>query len=79
MRRFERLKERVISGLGTFLVKGSYDDAAETFRRLHDAGFDGMAVAFVDYLADAPGLCHEIVPRLERLGLRHGSAALTTV
>ena len=33
----------------------------------------------VDYLADAPCLCHEVVPRLERLGLRRGSTALTTV
>lgn len=74
----ESYKERLITGLGTFLVKGSYDDAAQTFSQLHDAGIDGMAVAFVDYLSDVPGLCHEIVPRLERLGLRQGAATLTT-
>ena len=76
----ERYKERLISGLGTFLVKGSYDDCAQTLKELHDAGLDGMAVAFVEYLNDVPGLCNEIVPRLERLGLRNSAAAaLTTV
>lgn len=75
----ERYKERLISGLGTFLVKGSYDDCAQTLKHMHDAGLDGMAVAFVDHLNDVPGLCHEIVPRLERLGLRNpAAAALTT-
>jgi FMNH2-dependent dimethyl sulfone monooxygenase len=66
----ERYKERQISGVGTFLIKGSYDDVAQTFKQLHDAGFDGMAVGMIDYLKDTVVLRDEIMPRLVRLGLR---------
>ena len=66
----DRLKERIISGVGTFLVRGSYDDAAETYRQLHEAGLDGIAVGMFDYAADAERFRDEVLPRLERLGLR---------
>ena len=32
--RLKRTQERIISGAGTFPVVGSYDEVAETFRRL---------------------------------------------
>jgi dimethylsulfone monooxygenase len=67
---FERLKERIISGGGLYLVGGSYDEVAEHFKQLHDAGVDGMAIALVDFIADFPALRDEVLPRLERLGLR---------
>lgn len=63
-------KERYISGSGTFPVIGSYDDVAATYKRLSDAGLDGMAVALVNYLNEFPGLRDEVLPRMERLGLR---------
>jgi dimethylsulfone monooxygenase len=64
------LKERIISGVGTFLVKGSYDDVVETYRQLHEAGLDGVAVGMFDYIADTERLREEILPRMERIGLR---------
>jgi dimethylsulfone monooxygenase len=66
----ERLKERLVSGVGTFVVRGSYDDAAQTYKALHDAGLDGVAIGLFDYIEDFERLRDEIVPRLERLGLR---------
>ncbi len=69
--KMQRLKERMISGLGTFPVIGSYDDVAETFQRLHEAGLDGIAIGMVNYIDEFPMLRDEILPRLERLGLRH--------
>ena len=63
-------KERYISGSGTFPVIGSYDDAAETYKRLSDAGLDGLAVALVNYINEFPRVRDEILPRMERLGLR---------
>jgi alkanesulfonate monooxygenase SsuD/methylene tetrahydromethanopterin reductase-like flavin-dependent oxidoreductase (luciferase family) len=65
-----QLKERYISGSGTFPVVGSYDDAAETYARLSAAGLDGLAVALVNYLDEFPRLREEVLPRMERLGLR---------
>lgn len=66
----ERLKERIISGHGTFAIRGSYDGVAETFKQLYEAGMDGMAIGLVDYIGDFPVLRDEILPRMERLGLR---------
>jgi alkanesulfonate monooxygenase SsuD/methylene tetrahydromethanopterin reductase-like flavin-dependent oxidoreductase (luciferase family) len=69
----EKLKtmmERFISGGGTFPVIGSYDEVATTLKRLSDAGLDGMALASVNYLREMPAIRDEILPRLERLGLR---------
>lgn len=66
----ERLRERLISGNGTFLVRGSYDDVARQLKQIHEAGLDGMALALVDYINDFPPLRDEVLPRLERLGLR---------
>jgi alkanesulfonate monooxygenase SsuD/methylene tetrahydromethanopterin reductase-like flavin-dependent oxidoreductase (luciferase family) len=69
----ERLKgmmERFISGGGTFPVIGSYDEVAATLKRLSDAGLDGMALASVNYVREMPVIRDEILPRLERLGLR---------
>jgi FMNH2-dependent dimethyl sulfone monooxygenase len=74
----ERYKERQISGVGTFLIKGSYDDVAHTFKQLHEAGFDGMAVGMIDYLKETTILRDEIMPRLERLGLRRARGGAPT-
>jgi FMNH2-dependent dimethyl sulfone monooxygenase len=66
----QRLKERIISGMGTFLAMGSYDDVAETYKQLHEAGLDGIAVGMLDYADTFDRLRDEIIPRLERMGLR---------
>lgn len=66
----DKIKERLISGGGTFLVLGSYDDVVETYRFMHEAGLDGIAVGMIDYLADFERFRDEVLPRMERLGLR---------
>jgi len=68
--RLPAMKERFISGTGTFPVIGSYDDAALTFKRMADAGLEGMAIGLVNYVDEMPHLRDEILPRLERLGIR---------
>ena len=67
-----RMKERVISGGATFPVIGSYDQVAEKFLRLSEAGLDGMALILVNYVQEMPVLRDEVLPRLERLKLRAG-------
>jgi hypothetical protein len=74
----ERYKERQISGLGTCLISGSYDDAAQMFKQLHDAGLNGMAVGLIDYLNDATAFRDEVMPRLEHLGLRSDKAFIAS-
>ena len=34
------------------------------------AVFDGATLAFVDYVMELPYFCTEVIPRLERKGLR---------
>ena len=65
-----RMKERVIGGGATFPVIGSYDQVAEKFLRLSEAGLDGMALILVNYVQEMPVLRDEVLPRLERLKLR---------
>ena len=67
-----RMKERVIGGGATFPVIGSYDEVAEKFLRLSEAGLDGMALILVNYVQEMPILRDEVLPRLERLKLRAG-------
>jgi alkanesulfonate monooxygenase SsuD/methylene tetrahydromethanopterin reductase-like flavin-dependent oxidoreductase (luciferase family) len=69
------LKERYISGSGTYPVIGSYDDAVATYKRFSDAGLNGLAVALVNYIDEFPHLRDEVLPRMERLGLRQPATA----
>ena len=70
-----QMQERFISGGGTFPVIGSYDQAAEAYKRLADAGLNGMAVGLVNYVQEMPHIRDELLPRMARLGLRETAAA----
>ena len=69
MKEQENLKARLISGAG-YPIVGSYDDAVETFQRLHEMGLDGLACGMINYVDDFPHIRDEILPRMERVGLR---------
>ena len=72
--RYAQMKERFICGIGSYPVIGSYDQVAAEFKRMADAGLDGMAFGLVNYIEDMPALRDEILPRMERLGLRQATA-----
>ena len=65
----KKLKARLISGAG-FPIVGSYDDAVATFQRLASAGLDGLALGMINYVNDFPAIRDELLPRMERAGLR---------
>jgi alkanesulfonate monooxygenase SsuD/methylene tetrahydromethanopterin reductase-like flavin-dependent oxidoreductase (luciferase family) len=67
------LKARLISGLATYPLVGSYDEVASMLGRISDAGIDGMALGLVNYITELPHLTEGVVPRLERMGLRQPS------
>jgi FMNH2-dependent dimethyl sulfone monooxygenase len=62
--------ERMLAATGTYPIVGGYDDVVEEFRRISDAGLDGIAIGLVNYIDDMPMLRDEIIPRMERAGLR---------
>lgn len=64
------LKERMISGVGTYPIIGSYDHVVEQYQMMSNCGVDGIAIGLTNYITDFPVLRDEILPRMERLGLR---------
>lgn len=55
---------------GAYPFVGSPDDVAAEMARMSDTGLAGCTIAFVDYLKEIPYFVQEVLPRLERLGLR---------
>lgn len=55
---------------GTYPLIGTPDDVAEQIEELAQAGLAGCSIAFLDYLKEIPFFCAEVLPRLERRGLR---------
>ena len=51
-------------------IIGSPDDVADKLARLHRAGLSGIAFSLVNYVTELPLLGQEVLPRLERMGLR---------
>jgi FMNH2-dependent dimethyl sulfone monooxygenase len=70
----ERLRRadggRAVVGRGHYIAHGTPDEVANALALLHQAGLDGVAIGFVDYVKELPYFIQEVVPRLERLGLR---------
>jgi alkanesulfonate monooxygenase SsuD/methylene tetrahydromethanopterin reductase-like flavin-dependent oxidoreductase (luciferase family) len=60
--------------MGTYPIVGSPDDVAKAFKELHGIGLNGMACALPNYLDDIGILGEEVLPRLERMGLRTPTA-----
>ena len=55
---------------GAYPFVGSPDDIAAEMALMSASGLAGCTVAFVDYLKEIPFFVQEVLPRLERLGLR---------
>ncbi len=55
---------------GAYPFVGTPDDIAAEMAQMSAAGLAGASVAFVDYLQEIPFFIQEVLPRLERLGLR---------
>ena len=64
-------KKRVVLGYGGgFVIRGDPDHVADQLIKLHEAGFDGVAIGLVNYLDELPYFAQEVIPRLECKGLR---------
>ena len=64
---------RFAAGHGGFPMIGAPDDIAQTLAKVSAAGFAGICFSFVNYLAEFPYFRDEVLPRLERLGLREAA------
>lgn len=71
---FQRIRAHQANGMGGLPLIGDPDGVARDLARLVETGLTGIAVSFVNYLDELPYFCAEVLPRLERLGLRAGTA-----
>ncbi|VEF46769.1 luciferase-like monooxygenase [Bacillus freudenreichii] len=63
-------RSRFAAGHGSVPLIGTPDDVANEIRKYYDVGFTGMTVAFVDYINELEYFAQEVLPRLERMGIR---------
>jgi len=67
---FQRQRHHYAHGLGGFLMVGDPDTIANQLADLSRAGLRGIGFSFVNYLKELPYFCDEVLPRLERMGIR---------
>jgi alkanesulfonate monooxygenase SsuD/methylene tetrahydromethanopterin reductase-like flavin-dependent oxidoreductase (luciferase family) len=67
---FERIRNEYANGMGGLPIVGDPDYVAEQLSMLSQAGMTGIGVSFVNYVDELPYFCDEVLPRLERQGLR---------
>ena len=67
---FARQRQGYINGMGGLIMVGDPDQIAQTLADLSRAGLRGIGFSFVNYLQELPFFCDEVLPRLERMGVR---------
>ena len=67
---FQRQRHHYAHGMGGLLMVGDPDRIAEILSGLSNAGLRGIGFSFVNYLRELPYFCDEVLPRLERMGIR---------
>ena len=67
---YQKLRVRYAGGHGGYPIIGSPDDVAAELAQISADGFDAYAFSFVNYLAELPYFAAEVLPRLQRLGVR---------
>src|SRR6266581_1949147 len=58
------------NAIGGYPFVGTPDRVAEELAMISQAGVRGIGLSFVNYLAEVPYFCDQILPRLQRAGLR---------
>jgi alkanesulfonate monooxygenase SsuD/methylene tetrahydromethanopterin reductase-like flavin-dependent oxidoreductase (luciferase family) len=72
--KFRQIRNGYAQGMGGYPIVGDPDHVAAQLIDLSKAGLTGVAVSFVNYLAELPYFRDEVMPRLERAGLREKRA-----
>ncbi|MEW6451431.1 MAG: LLM class flavin-dependent oxidoreductase [Pseudomonadota bacterium] len=67
---FQKQRHHYAHGLGGLMMVGDPDQIAKQLADLSNAGLRGIGFSFVNYLKELPYFCDEVLPRLERMGVR---------
>ncbi|WP_179957710.1 LLM class flavin-dependent oxidoreductase [Exilibacterium tricleocarpae] len=68
-------RDRFAAGHGAFPLVGTPDHVADQLAQLSATGIAGTTLSFVDYVKEFPYFRDEVIPRLEKKGLRKPSAS----
>ncbi|MBP2434205.1 LLM class flavin-dependent oxidoreductase [Bradyrhizobium elkanii] len=63
-------RKRIAGGFGSLGVIGSPQAVADQLIELQAAGFSGVSISFVDFKSELPLFLSDVLPKLERAGLR---------
>lgn len=67
---YERQRSAYANGMGGLPIVGDPDHVAGMLAGLCRAGLRGIGMSMVNYLAELPYFAQEVLPRLERMGVR---------
>jgi FMNH2-dependent dimethyl sulfone monooxygenase len=70
---FQSIRQRFFGGHGVYPLIGDADDVAAEMAKISAAGFIGTTITFVNYVEEFPYFRDEVLPRLERVGLRQSA------
>jgi alkanesulfonate monooxygenase SsuD/methylene tetrahydromethanopterin reductase-like flavin-dependent oxidoreductase (luciferase family) len=73
----QKFRERFAGGHGSYPIIGTPDRVAEQLAAISAAGFAGTTIGFVDYRSELPYFIDNVLPRLERMQLRHSFKGAT--
>jgi alkanesulfonate monooxygenase SsuD/methylene tetrahydromethanopterin reductase-like flavin-dependent oxidoreductase (luciferase family) len=66
----EQMRIRFAAGAGGNILLGTADDIADQLQMFNDAGLDGVLCTWVDFYDGLPRFARDVIPLLERRGLR---------
>jgi FMNH2-dependent dimethyl sulfone monooxygenase len=64
------MRDRFAAGHGTYPLVGDPDTIVKEMEKITASGFAGTTLSFVDYVKEFPYFRDEVIPRLEKKGLR---------
>jgi alkanesulfonate monooxygenase SsuD/methylene tetrahydromethanopterin reductase-like flavin-dependent oxidoreductase (luciferase family) len=64
------MRDRFAAGHGTYPLVGDPDTIVAEMEKIPASGFAGTTLSFVDYVKEFPYFRDEVIPRLEKKGLR---------
>jgi len=67
---FQKQRSGYAMGMGGLRIVGDPDQVTAQIAELNKAGMRGIALSLVNYADELPYFCDEVLPRLERMGLR---------
>ena len=67
---YEKRRSQYANGMGGVPITGDPDHVANELAKLNEAGLRGIALSMVNYADDLPFFAQEVLPRLEKKGIR---------